>query len=461
MAWSPYGKSSGKIPRISALYGLLGINSRTSGLEKFEGPDPAYWCAQGFAVCNPDARGIGDSEGDIAWLGRQEGQDAYDLIEWLAVQSWCNGKVGMSGTSYLAAAQWFTAAERPPHLAAINPEEGFSDLYRDMMVRGGMPALAFAARIEFTHTGPNRRETIVEETKKFPLVNILWEDKVARFNQITVPSYIVASYSNTLHCIGTFRGWRRIASTEKWLRIHNTQEWPDYYSEPAKADLRRFFGYFLNNEMNGWEETPRVRYSLLDLEGGDRINLAATEFPPKEVSNTKYYLDGAKRLLNTEVPSSTLPLTYEAGPEPGLISFKVRFDTETELVGYPKAKLWVEAKGADDMDLFCLIQKLDKHGSHLSQFTVANDSAMMHDLTEEDSSILRYKGSYGRLRVSARHLDDNLTTDVVPAHTFDRTEKLTPGEVVEAEIEFSPMGMLFYPGEQVRLVIAPRTHLVA
>lgn len=52
---------------------------------------------------------------------RQEGRDCYDLIEWLAVQDWCTGKVAMSGTSYLAVAQWFAAAEQPPHLAAINP----------------------------------------------------------------------------------------------------------------------------------------------------------------------------------------------------------------------------------------------------------------------------------------------------------------------------------------------------
>ncbi|MBQ7594111.1 MAG: hypothetical protein IJU48_07145 [Synergistaceae bacterium] len=31
-----------------------------------------------------------------------EAKDGYDLIEWLAVQDWCNGKVALSGTSYLA-----------------------------------------------------------------------------------------------------------------------------------------------------------------------------------------------------------------------------------------------------------------------------------------------------------------------------------------------------------------------
>ncbi len=96
------------------------------------------------------------------------------------------------------------------------------------------------------------------------------------------------------------------------------------------------------------------------------------------------------------------------------------------LVGYPKAHLWVEARGADDMDLFVLVQKLDAHGTPLAAFTTANQSARVHDLTDHGATILRYKGSDGRLRVSARHLDEHLSTDDVPAHTFDRVEKLTP-----------------------------------
>jgi predicted acyl esterase len=44
--------------------------------------------------------------------------------------------------------QWFTAAEQPPHLAAINPCEGFSDVYRDLIMRGGMPDIGFAERLQ-------------------------------------------------------------------------------------------------------------------------------------------------------------------------------------------------------------------------------------------------------------------------------------------------------------------------
>jgi uncharacterized protein len=254
VAWSPYGKGQGTSLSVMGVFALVGLsNEIVSGLEKFEGADPAYWCAQGYAICNPDIRGVVDSEGDSVLWDRQDGRDCYDLIEWLAEQEWCTGKVAMSGTSYLAVSQWFTAAEQPPHLAAINPWEGVSDVYRDLMMRGGMPDIGFARQLqEGSFFGKNQKEDIVSEVERYPLVNNLWENKIPDFNKITVPAYVVASYSNTLHTVGTFRAWRRIASDKKWLRIHNSQEWPDYYDEENREDLRRFFDHYLKDDENGW-----------------------------------------------------------------------------------------------------------------------------------------------------------------------------------------------------------------
>ena len=456
VAWSPYGKGQGTSVSVMGVFGLVGLdNGIVSGLEKFEGPDPAYWCARGYAICNPDIRGVVDSEGDSVLWDRQEGRDCYDVIEWLADQQWCTGKVAMSGTSYLAVSQWFTAAEQPPHLAAINPWEGVSDVYRDLVMRGGMPDTGFARQLQDgSFFGRNSKEDILAEAEKYPLMTDLWADKIPDFDRITVPAYVVASYSNTLHTAGTFRAWRRMASEQKWLRIHNSQEWPDYYDEANVEDLRRFFDHYLKGEDNGWEQTPTVRYSVLDLEGGDQVGIPADSFPPADVTATKFYLDGRTRTLIGTAPENETEAAYAVEANPSAVSFLVRFDTETVLAGYPKAHLFVEARGADDLDLFVLVQKLDAYGTPLQAFTVPNASAMAHDLTDHGATILRYKGSDGRLRVSARHLDEKLTTADVPAHTFDRVEKLADGEIAEVEIDLLPVGLAFHPGEQLRFVIS-------
>src|SRR5208337_4318913 len=85
------------------------------------------------------SRGMWYSEGDATFISPEEGEDLYDLIEWAGTQPWSNGKVGLSGVSYLAFAQWHVAALQPPHLAAINPWEGWSDTYREVAYQGGIP----------------------------------------------------------------------------------------------------------------------------------------------------------------------------------------------------------------------------------------------------------------------------------------------------------------------------------
>jgi putative CocE/NonD family hydrolase len=84
-----------------------------------------------------DNRGTWKSDGDVVIGCTEEGKDGYDMIEWVAKQPWCNGKVTMAGNSYLAMTQWFTGAQKPPHLACLAPWEGWSDLYNDTVRRGG------------------------------------------------------------------------------------------------------------------------------------------------------------------------------------------------------------------------------------------------------------------------------------------------------------------------------------
>ena len=61
-----------------------------SGLEKFEGPDPASFVPKGFAIVN---------------VGTQEAEDGYDVIEAIAKMPWCNGNIGLAGNSHLAIVQ--------------------------------------------------------------------------------------------------------------------------------------------------------------------------------------------------------------------------------------------------------------------------------------------------------------------------------------------------------------------
>ncbi len=75
----------------------------------------------GYAVLLVDVRGRLRSEGNFEAY-RNEKQDGYDVIEWMAAQPYCTGKVGTYGGSYPGIVQWQAMSQVPPHLAAAAPE---------------------------------------------------------------------------------------------------------------------------------------------------------------------------------------------------------------------------------------------------------------------------------------------------------------------------------------------------
>jgi putative CocE/NonD family hydrolase len=79
-----------------------------------------YFAAHGYPFLTIDVRGRGNSEGEFRPF-IQEAHDGHDVVEWLAKQPYCNGKVAMWGGSYAGYDQWATAKELPPHLATIVP----------------------------------------------------------------------------------------------------------------------------------------------------------------------------------------------------------------------------------------------------------------------------------------------------------------------------------------------------
>jgi hypothetical protein len=79
-----------------------------------------FWARRGYVYAVQDCRGRFASQGTWEPFAH-EARDGYDAVEWLAVQPWSTGKVGMIGGSYLGWVQWWAASARPPHLVTIIP----------------------------------------------------------------------------------------------------------------------------------------------------------------------------------------------------------------------------------------------------------------------------------------------------------------------------------------------------
>ena len=93
----------------------------------------------GYAYVSQDVRGKYDSEGTFKPF--DESGDGYDSVEWLARQPWCNGKIGMSGASYLGFTQLEAGKMAPPALLAITPSVMAHDAFKGIMYKNGVFSL--------------------------------------------------------------------------------------------------------------------------------------------------------------------------------------------------------------------------------------------------------------------------------------------------------------------------------
>jgi hypothetical protein len=166
---------------------------------------------------------------------------------------------------------------------------------------------------------------------------------------------------------------------------------------------------------------------------------AEREYPLARTQFRKLYLDAAKGALTDAPAPAASEVRYAPMSDDGRAVFDYVFAEETEITGHAKLRLWVEAVGASDMDLFVALQKLDRDGHYVGfvfYATLENGAAAL-----------------GWLRVSHRETDPVRSRPEQPFHTHEQELPLRAGERVPVEIEIWPSSTLFRAGERLRVVV--------
>lgn len=447
IAWGPYGKHNG-----GAVYQQFKDESGNQGggvkpewlsaYTTFEGPDPRQWCDNRYAVINVDPRATWWSAGDYAtFWDEREAHDTVDVIAWAGTQPWCNGKVGMSGVSYLAVAQWWAASLRPPYLAAINPCEGLSDVYREFAFHGGIPSnfptFWLKHRLKYSTT---KVEAVADMMVDHPLDDSYWDTKRPDLSKIDVPAYVIASWSDQgLHTRGTLAAFEQISSPHRYLEVHGRKKW-EYYHQPSTVNRQRqFFDRYLKDIDNGVDDWPPIRLETR-ISSYHGVERTPTAWPPPETTFRRLFLDAGAHTLTEQAPQVEATARYEAGKDSADdTSFDYTFTSAVDVIGGMKLRLWVEADGSDDMDMYVAIKKIDRDGNTVD-FPFAN-------VLEQGPTAL------GWLRVSHRSVDSDRSSNNRPWHTHLREDKLSAGQIVDVDIEIWPSGTRFEAGEGLRLLL--------
>jgi uncharacterized protein len=443
MSAHPYGKDNlprrrGRGWRVSVQYRMLRQTGpvRFSSLTGWEAPDPAWWAAQGYAVVNCDLRGAGASQGEASLLSGQEGEDVYDLIEWAAGQPWSTGAVGMLGVSYLAISQWKAAALHPPGLKAICPWEGFTDAYLDLAYPGGIRETGFNRLWSLALRGVRQRYRLTEQQRRHPLRDQWWRALVPDMEKITVPALICGSFSdNNLHSRGSFRGLEHVSSPEKFLHTHRSGKWATFYSPEARAAQLEFFDRYLRGRDAG--TLPRVRLEV--RESRDVIASVRQEdsWPLERTEWTPLYLTATG--LATTPPAAAGQITFATRSQGACWEWAITADTE--ITGPMALRLWVEAHGTCDIDLYAGAEKWRGH---------------THVPFEGSYGFGRDRITTGWLKASLRSLDQQASRPFDPVPACTNRQPLAPAQIVQADIALGSSATLFKAGETLRLVVAGR-----
>ncbi|MER7796826.1 CocE/NonD family hydrolase [Microbacterium sp. NPDC096154] len=444
-SWTPYGKAN-PAP-IGKRFPRSGVrDDALSELVSFEAPDPAWWVPRGYAVVATDMPGMWHSTGPAHFMAPEEAWDYHDLIEWIGTQEWCTGKVGLSGVSYLTVSQWRVAELNPPHLAAINPWEGWTDTYREVYKHGGIPETSFVPVI-YDRWGATAPGTLIEDLEtefaEHPFFDEYWESKAAQLEKVRVPAFVTASWTDHgLHTRGTLEGFRRIGSDQKWLFVHGRKKWQQYYAAENLAKQLAFFEKFLKGRGDTEVETWAPVTVEVRREHSDGVLREAAAWPLPDTAYTPLYLGHDGRLA-TDVVADAGAQTYE-GLASGLAAstraqWTHTFTEPTDLIGHATAELWVSAPEAADMDLFVGVFKKRADGSVVGfpYYALWDDGA----------------AALGWLRVSHRELDAERSTDFLPVLKHERALPLEDGGPTKATVEILPQGTRFEAGESLVLVI--------
>jgi len=475
VALSPYGKE------LQALALTMPPQRRPSPMWDgcIEAGDIARVVANDYVHVIGDVRGSGGSEGEHIGNynagGVSLGQDAYDFIEWVAAQPWCDGNVGMIGISYFGSMQVLAAAARPPHLKAIFVSGGHYDFYETTYHggvmwlmpraaregRGGDSGWAFTANIKsrmFETFSPEEIRSRVSERLEDPDV-AAWPNLVHVLNY---PSHHEAWFDIVLNELdGDWYEERNPITLAKdievpvWLQIDQGRGWTldgtielfNTLKGPKKLDIGpyppmqsrpwieehdkmfRWYDHWLRGIDNGVMDEPAVTVFV----EGSRQQVTGSGWPPKEVEYRALYLRPRGKLsFEPEAMGEE-----HAAPD-GFFQAPLTVTDKVEILSWSTepSEEPVEMIGTGAAHIYAAIDQPD-----------TNFILRMWDFAPAGK---RQLITTGYLKASHRELDDR-TTEGNPHHPHTRAVPVEPGKIEEYVLRLYPFAATFQPGH--RLVV--------
>ncbi len=298
-----------------------------------------------YAFVVTDWRGFFGSSAAAA-PGTSQGEDGYDVVEWIAQQPWCNTMIGTWGPSALGRVQFATMRENPPSLRCAVPVVAGPQFSYQEYYPGGVARTEYIEQLDALGFGVS---TVLYANQ---VRNLTWQMSEATTfypGQITKPMLMIGGWydHNVRVMLEFFNGVRQssplnVRDQHRLLMgpwVHGgsgvafvgsaTQGQLSYPNAAGRNDslTRVFFDYHLIGIANGWDQTAFVNYYQM----GEDAWHASAQWPVQTVTPTTYYLQNASG-LSLSTPSlandSTLIPYNPSDPSPTVGGTTLRADLD-------------------------------------------------------------------------------------------------------------------------------------
>lgn len=444
-----------------------------------------YTVPRGFVHVIADPRGTGGSEGAYPTQESVHSpDDIHDLIEWIAAQPWCNGKVGMMGPSSFSQSQGVAASANPPkELVAIHPDElpwwandnfhGIFDalFYHIEFGRHGNDStlprphreLAKPAPKAFTELEPEVLAERVEallanpdirfNTKwysglRYPMKSPHFFDTILDTYyptpvvdpspNISVPMYLGTPWGVRLYAWGTFHVWREAATPadQKKLIIYPPGYTPRPYTD-FHDETVRWYDYWGKGIDNGIMDEPPVKLYVMGVEKWRFEN----EWPLARTEWTKWYLQPGGGLA-PEAPAGA--------PEPDRLSQQAPYEDPT---------VYCLRYTTDPFE-----QEMEITGPvsvHLDAAIDTDDTNWIIDLVDIAPDGTRQLLTQGFLKAQFRAVDEEASRPGEPVHPRQAAVPVERGKVENYAIRLMPTSNVFLPGHRLEVTVRNNDDLLS
>lgn len=431
---------------------LVAVSPYSRQLQRTDLPDgqneagiTEFWTPHGYAHVVVDVRGSNDSDGTWDHMGPDERHDLAEIVEWVAAQPWCDGRVGMTGESYFGWSQLMAAAERPPHLRAIFPQCASVDLYRERYWHGGILKRGVASWFSVLRelngrraddAGIRRHQDAILRMEH-PFDGPYYQDRLSwtRLDRVAIPTYVAGTWKHVgTHLRGAFEAWRGVGAVPKRMLVGPGPR-PRKPMAAYHREALRWYDHHLKGMDTGVMDGPPIQ---LFVQGAERWR-GEREWPLARTEWRELYLGGragaaVRTLADAAGAGGEASYRYEPSTReaylggPSLVYRTEPFAADLEVTGPLALRLWV-ASTAADTDWFVTVS--DEAGDGTAR-----------ELTK------------GWLRSSHRALDEARSFAWRPFHPHTGSEPLVANEACELAIEIWPTSNLFRAGHRLRLEIA-------